>query len=88
LATVATEDGLVSVIAPEDLRVSGGALEDGVFQLSLPTVSGRQYVLEFTDELPGTNWTELQLIDGDGTVRVLVDFSATNHQRFYRVRAN
>ncbi len=71
------------VVAP---MLSEPAWQDGVFQLSVPTLSGKLYTMEFTDQLPGTNWTDVQSVNGDDTVRVLTDSTATNQQRFYRVR--
>jgi hypothetical protein len=60
--------------------------QDGVFQVSVPTLNGTLYTLQFIDDLTGTNnWTDLQSLSGDGTLRVLIDTSATNAQRFYRV---
>jgi len=44
------------------------------------------YVVEYTDRLPSTNWATLSTIPGDGTVKTLSDPSITNHQRFYRAR--
>ena len=85
----------VAIGSPVNLIVSSGATipvvskaayQDGVFQLSVPTLSGRLYILEFTDQLPATNWTDVQSASGNGTVRFLTDSSATNHQRYYRVR--
>jgi hypothetical protein len=58
----------------------------GVALLSVPTVQGAHYVLEFNDSLSGTPWQSLAAVVGDGTVKTLTDSSATNHQRFYRVR--
>jgi hypothetical protein len=66
--------------------VSQAAFNAGVFQLSVPTLSGKLYILQFTDKLPTTNWTDIQSTNGDGTVHVLTDSSATNRQRYYRVR--
>jgi len=85
----------VPIGSPVDLVVSSGATDplvsdvayqDGAFQVSVPTLNGRTYTLQFIDELSGTNWTDLQSVSGDGTVRVLIDSSVTNAQRFYRVR--
>ena len=39
-----------------------------------------------SDSLPGTNWTALPAVRGDGTVKILIDPAATVSQRFYRVR--
>ncbi len=80
--------------SPVDLVVSLGATvpqasevsyQNGEFQVSVPTLSGPTYTLQFIDQLPGTNWTDLQSVSGDGTPKVLIDTSATNGQRFYRV---
>ena len=81
--------------SPVDLVVSTGApipvvneptYLDGVFQVSVPTLSGKLYTLEFTDQLPATNWIDVQSVPGDDSMRVLMDSSATNTQRYYRVR--
>ncbi len=66
--------------------VSGATYQAGSFQLSVPTLSGRLYVLECSDELAATNWLDVQSVNGNNTVQVLVDASATNYQRYYRVR--
>jgi hypothetical protein len=88
-------DTSVPIGSPVDLVVSSGATDplvsdvsyqDGVFRVSVPTLNGRTYTLQFIDQLPGTNWTDLQSVSGDGTLRVLIDSSVTNQQRFYRVR--
>ncbi|MGD0208940.1 MAG: immunoglobulin domain-containing protein [Verrucomicrobiota bacterium] len=56
------------------------------FCFSLPTQSGRVYALEYKNTLSDTNWTTLSLTGGNGNVLTLTDSSATNSQRFYRVR--
>ncbi len=80
---------------PVNLAISSGAptplagepiYSAGVFQLSVPTLTGKTYTLEFSEQLPGTNWMQVQSLSGDDTVKVLMDSSATNLQRYYRVR--
>jgi hypothetical protein len=78
------QDGNVTVVEPGVL-VSNLGYANGVFRLSVPTEKGRSYILEFTDSMAPANWTALRAVVGDGTVIVLVDPTATNHQRFYRV---
>ena len=56
------------------------------FSLSLPTRSGRVYALEYKDSLSDTNWTALPLGAGNSGAMTLTDATATNSQRFYRVR--
>jgi hypothetical protein len=79
-------NGSLQVLSPGQVQIRDAALRGGQFQLSVPTVTGQSYVLEFADYLPGTNWLALPGIKGDGTIMILTDPTATNHQRFYRVR--
>ena len=83
---VGTQDGSVRVVEPAGVRVSDATCREGLFHLSVPTVVVQRYILEFTDSLPGTHWTALPGVEGDGTVKILTDPGATNRQRFYRVR--
>jgi hypothetical protein len=60
-------------------------LSNGVFSVSVDTLSGQNYFLEFKNSLTDTNWTALPPVSGDGTLKTLSDLSATSPQRFYRV---
>jgi hypothetical protein len=53
--------------------------------IPLPTQSGRVYSLQYRNSLMESDWTALPLVAGNGHVEVLVDPTATNSQRFYRV---
>lgn len=55
------------------------------FSLSLPTQSGRVYVLQYKNLLSESNWTDLPLLAGNGGTILLTDTAANNSQRFYRV---
>jgi hypothetical protein len=56
------------------------------FSVSLPTQNGRVFVLEYKKSLTDSNWTALPLAAGVGGIQILTDTTATNSQRFYRVR--
>ncbi|MEJ0090787.1 MAG: hypothetical protein WDM80_13720 [Limisphaerales bacterium] len=56
------------------------------FQVSLPTQSGKVYALEYKNSMAETQWSALPLVAGNGAILVLTDSTATNSQRFYRVR--
>jgi hypothetical protein len=86
VGAVAAEEGEVRALAPNGLWLGEPALREGIFQLSVGTEAGRRYVLEFADQLPAEHWTALPAMDGNGQALILTDPSATNHQRFYRVR--
>jgi hypothetical protein len=75
------------VAAPTQFQVLSSSLKAGVFQLAVPTESGRSYSLEYSDTLPGSNWIPLSPVIGDGTVKTLQDSNATNQFRYYRVRS-
>jgi hypothetical protein len=56
------------------------------FSDSLPTQSGRVYRLEYKASLEETNWSALPLVAGKAGMLTLVDPTATNSGRLYRVR--
>jgi alpha-tubulin suppressor-like RCC1 family protein len=58
----------------------------GSFSVSVPTVSGKSYSLEYKDALTNANWTGLPSVSGDGSVKTLTDSGASGTARFYRVR--
>ena len=56
------------------------------FGVSLPSQSGKVYVLEYKNAVSDTNWTLLPLVPGNGSTLRLIDPTATNAQRVYRVQ--
>jgi subtilisin family serine protease len=84
--TVGSVPGLVTVKADAGLRLQAVEGSEGGYRLSVPTQQGQRYILEFTDALPGTNWTALPAVEGDGSLKHLSDPAPTNSQRYYRVR--
>ncbi|HXJ61342.1 MAG TPA: hypothetical protein VNU68_32260, partial [Verrucomicrobiae bacterium] len=72
-------------IAPAP-RLFNAALAGDVFTVSVATVSGKDYVLQFKDALTESTWNELPSVRGDGTVKTLTDAAASAAQRFYRAR--
>ena len=66
--------------------MSNPAWTFGGFSVSLSTQSGRVCRLEYKTSLTDSNWTALPLAAGNGGALTLTDPTATNLQRFYRVR--
>lgn len=64
----------------------GPVFKDGSFSVSVPTVRGRHYRLEYKDSLDEVRWTMLPPLPGDGTVRLLTDYGASSQGRYYRLR--
>ena len=56
------------------------------FAVSVPTLNGKTYTLEFKDSLSDPVWTSGAADLGDGITQTLVDANATGSRRFYRVR--
>ena len=89
VAIAAGPDSMVIVDpSPPPLAIVGAGVTNGFFQVTVPTISGRVYCLEYATSLPATNWTPLPLVAGNGRMRVLVDPTpvVATAQRFYRVR--
>jgi len=61
------------------------AFTNSTFTVSVATLAGKSYTLEFKNSLADSTWTGLPAVAGDGTVKTLVDSSATVPRRYYRV---
>ena len=68
------------------LVIRGTLSAPDVLLIPVQTVSGHYYTIEFSDALPGTKWTALPAIAGDGTVSFLTAPAPPGGQRFYRVK--
>jgi hypothetical protein len=78
---------LMRVGSPADMLCLSNPVSQGnVFTVSVPTVRGRAYFLEFKDSLAAPKWTMRPPLPGDGSTRQLTDPFATPARRFYRVR--
>jgi hypothetical protein len=70
---------LQSQLAQINLNTNG-------FSLTVPSQSGRVFVLQYKDSLADSNWLSLPLVPGTGGNLLLRDPSATNAQRYYQVQ--
>ncbi len=76
----------VTLVAVNDLALSGSALGGGLAGLSFLTTTGLVYGIEFASSLvPPVQWRTLTNIAGAGTLESYVDPSTNHPQRFYRV---
>jgi len=62
--------------------------QGSMFSVTVATLPGKSYVLEFKDALNGSSWGTLPPVSGDGTDKTLTDPSAVGPHRFYRVRVD
>jgi hypothetical protein len=66
--------------------LSGPNVGTNGFSLSMPSESGRVYVLQYKNSLSDSNWNSLPLVPGNGGALLLTDPFPANLQRFYRVQ--
>ena len=59
---------------------------NNVFNVSILTLKGQSYILQFKNSFIDNIWTALPAVTGDGTLKTLTDPSATGGRRFYRVQ--
>jgi uncharacterized delta-60 repeat protein len=60
---------------------------NGVFRASVPAYIGKTYILQFKNNASDAGWSPLPGVPGDGTLKTMLDSSATVARRFYRVEA-
>jgi hypothetical protein len=58
------------------------------FTLSFATLPGSQYLVQYKSTLNDLAWQTLTTVTGDGTVKLIVDNTATTSKRFYRATVN
>jgi hypothetical protein len=58
---------------------------DGVLTVSVPTQSGKSYVLQYKAALSQSSWSNLPAVSGTGQSMTLIDTTASDSSRVYRV---
>jgi len=82
LSGIARLQNLVTVSPPQ---LVNPVFSNHVFTVSVPTFTGKSYVLQFKNSLSDSSGTSLSPVAGDGTLKALTDPSATVPGRLYRV---
>ena len=59
---------------------------NNIFTVSIATVAGKSYTLQFKNALSDSTWASLPPVSGDGTIKALIDASASVLRRFYRAQ--
>jgi alpha-tubulin suppressor-like RCC1 family protein len=67
-------------------QMASASWQGGNFTISLPTLSGRVYMLEYKDSLTDSDWKSFPLVPGNGEILNLTDSGPQAGHRFYRVR--
>ena len=68
---------------PNPPTLSAGVTGDTIL-LSVPTVSGHEYAVEYRTNLVAGDWQTLQTVSGDGSVKIVADSVTNDDNRFYR----
>ncbi|HXG49337.1 MAG TPA: lamin tail domain-containing protein [Methylomirabilota bacterium] len=76
----ATRSFVVFVRAPATIAASGGG-----YELSFPTIPGRQYRIEFKNDLAEETWQELTVQTATGPEIIIEDNPVGQPHRFYRL---
>jgi hypothetical protein len=79
-------DSSANISASNGLRLNPAAITSTAFGVAVPTVVGRNYILEYTESLSAEEWIALPPVPGDGTLKTLSDPSPKSQQRFYRLK--
>ncbi len=77
---------LLVVDVLESVTLINPVLSANGFEFSFATMASRQYIVEFNETLENGNWTEIETINGDGSLLSFTDPDTPANQRFYRVR--
>ena len=87
IGNVITDGGTnaLTECAPQPVITQPGFM-DNTFLLSVRTVDGANYFLEYKNQLTNSNWITLTNRVGDGALRTFVDPAPTSPTRFYRLR--
>jgi uncharacterized repeat protein (TIGR01451 family) len=80
----------VTVVAPPTLQLTGVGSADGTLSVSVPSVAGLSYTLEYKNSLTDSNWIPvLPPTSGTGSPLTLIDTNTLGIlSRFYRVNAH
>ena len=85
--TITHVNGVLTVVAGQQLQLTGTALQGDQFVFTFPTLTGQQYWVQATDALVPPAWSSLgNPIVGTGA-SVTVTNEITGPQRFFRVHA-
>lgn len=68
------------------LPVSVLGWSNHTLRLSVPTLTGKSYGLEYKDSLSAPEWTRLPTVSGTGGQSIITDPAPPGPQRFYRMR--
>ena len=81
--TLTSITGLSLPVVANAPTLVNSAYSGGSFSASFQTEAGFSYRVQYKDDLNAADWTDLTTINGDGTIKPVLD--AASGSRFYRV---
>ena len=76
---------MLTLVCPGRMVTGFGFQAGGAFGGSIQTQPGVTYEVQYKDDLSAANWTLLQTINGDGTVKTFSDPAPAAISRYYRI---
>jgi len=76
---------LANILAPTP-TIDSPVFNSSAFSVSINTVPGASYNLEYKTSLSDSTWSQSASVVGDGSTKVLADQGAASGSRFYRIR--
>jgi hypothetical protein len=73
-------------VQPSQAAIRNPTLRGNAFTVSISTILGSRYILEYTDSLRNSIWSESQALAGTGGSITLTDDTTAVSTRYYRVR--
>lgn len=80
-----SRSGIARLLVGTQPAMFNPQFENNTFSVSVSTLPGHTYSLQYKDSLQEAAWTSLPALPGDGTTRTLSDAKASVGSRFYRV---
>ncbi len=71
---------------PVDVEIVDFEYRNDGFFVAFVTTAGRDYVVEYKDDMNDPEWQEVETVPGDGSVRNVLAPLGEQQRRFYRVR--
>ena len=74
-------------LAYSTMVVNDATLLSGFFRMSIPTVTGESYTVQYKNKLTDPVWTDLQTVAGTGGTLIITNPTTGQPSRFFRFKA-
>ena len=67
--------------------VTDASMLSGFFRMSIPTLTGESYTVQYKNKLTDPVWTDLQTVAGTGGTLIITNATTGQPSRFFRIKA-